>query len=299
MTLQDSLVVEKKQAHTATASPMLTTSEQRHATSPLALFSSVWRNRQLIFQMSRREVVGRYRGSVMGLAWSFFNPILMLIIYTFVFSTVFKARWGTGAEETQVDFAVVLFVGMIVHGLFAECINRAPQLIIGNTSYVKKVVFPLEIFPWVALGSALFHTAISLIVLLLVQLVVDVRLPWTAVMFPLVLLPLIFATMGFAWFLAATGVYVRDIAQTTGIFTTVLLFISPVFYPISILPKKFQMILMLNPLTFIIEQGRQVLIWGQLPNWFGLMIYSVASIFVAWLGFWWFQKTRRGFADVL
>ena len=123
--------------------------------------ASVWRNRSLIVAMVKREVVGRYRGSIMGLAWSFFSPLLMLMIYTFVFSVVFKARWGVGGEESKTDFAIILFVGMIVHGLFAECVNRAPALILSNVNYVKKVIFPLEILPWVAFGSALFHTAIS------------------------------------------------------------------------------------------------------------------------------------------
>jgi lipopolysaccharide transport system permease protein len=249
--------------------------------------------------MTRREVVGRYRGSALGLAWSFFNPILMLVIYTFVFSTVFKARWGVGGGESKGNFAIILFVGMIVHGLFAECINRAPQLIISNVNYVKKVVFPLEILPWVAMGSALFHASISLVVLLTVQLILNFWLPWTAILFPLIMLPLVFATMGFAWFLAATGVFVRDIAQTTGIFTSVLLFISPVFYPISALPQKFQIILLLNPLTFIIEEARKVLIGGKLPDLAGLGLYCMISLLIAWAGFWWFQKTRRGFADVL
>ena len=196
-------------------------------------------------------------------------------------------------------FAVVLFAGMIVHGLFAECINRAPLLIISNANYVKKVVFPLEILPWVAMGSALFQTGINLIVLLAVQLILSAWLPWTAILLPLVLLPLIFATMGTAWFLAATGVYVPDIGQATGILTTVLLFVSPVFYPIKAVPEKFQLVLMLNPLTFIIEQARQILIWGRLPDLAGLGLYSLASLAIAWAGFWWFQKTRRGFADVL
>lgn len=267
--------------------------------SLIEMCASVRQHRNLIFQMAKREVLGRYRGSIMGLAWSFFNPILMLIIYTFVFSTVFKARWGTGEDGSQVDFAIVLFVGMIVHGLFSECVNRAPLLITSNTSYVKKIVFPLEILPWIAMGSALFHTAISLVVLLVVQLVLDTRLPWTVAALPLVLLPLVFTTMGFAWFISATGVYVRDIGQTTGIITTILLFISPVFYPITALPERFQIFLMLNPLTFIIEQARQVLIWGQLPDWYGLGLYSIASLAIAWAGFWWFQKMRRGFADVL
>lgn len=261
--------------------------------------ASFWRNRELIWQMSRREVVGRYRGSIMGLAWSFFNPVLMLIVYTFVFSVIFKARWGTGGEESKTDFALVLFVGMIVHGLFAECVNRAPALILSNVNYVKKVVFPLEVLAWVAMGSALFHALVSLVVLLCALLITNIYVPWTAVFFPVVAVPLVLATMGLAWFLAATGVFVRDIGQTTGITTTVLLFLSPVFYPVSAVPENVQTLLLLNPLTFIIEESRQVLIWGKLPNWAGLAIYTFASTMIAWLGFWWFQRTRKGFADVL
>ena len=271
----------------------------QHPTSLAALFTSLWRNRLLIAQLSKREVVGRYRGSVMGLAWSFFNPVLLLVVYTLVFSGVFKARWGVGGEESKTDFAIVLFVGMIVHGLFAECVNRAPSLILANVNFVKKVVFPLEVLPWVAMGSALFHTGVSLLVLLAAQLMLNQNLPWTCVLFPLILIPLIFVTMGVAWFLAATGVFVRDIAQTTGIATTVLMFLAPVFYPVSSLPKEYQTLLQLNPLTFIIEEARQVLIWGKLPDWSGLGIYFAVSLVFAWAGFWWFQKTRKGFADVL
>jgi lipopolysaccharide transport system permease protein len=272
---------------------------QSHKTSLIELFSSLSRNRQLITQMAKQEVLGRYRGSVMGLAWSFLNPVLMLIVYTFLFSVVFKAKWGVGQTESHADFAVILFAGLIVHGLFAECINRAPLLIHSNVSYVKKVVFPLETLPWIAMGSALFHAAISLIVLLGVQLVLGGGLPWTVVFFPLILAPLILMIMGFAWFLASTGVYLRDIAQTTGIATSVLLFVSPVFYPISSLPEKLQFFIFLNPLTLIIEQSRKVLIFGELPDWINLGIYSLVSMLVAWAGFWWFQKTRKGFADVL
>lgn len=272
---------------------------QGHPASLAAMFKSCWHNRSLIWQMTRREVVGRYRGSLMGIAWSFFNPLLMLIIYTFVFSVVFKARWGVGGEESRTDFAIILFVGMIVHGLFAECINRAPGLILSNVNYVKKVVFPLEILPWIALGSALFYSMVSTFVLLLAQLIINHSLPWTCLFFPLVLVPLIFAAMGFAWFLAALGVYVRDIGQITGIFTTVLTFISPVFYPVSALPKDFQSLLRLNPLTLIIEESRKVLIFGQLPDWISLGISLFLGVLIAVSGFWWFQKTRKGFADVL
>jgi lipopolysaccharide transport system permease protein len=272
---------------------------RKFSISPREMIVSFWSNRSLLATLVKREVVGRYRGSVMGMAWSFFNPILMLIIYTFVFSVVFKARWGVDVNESKSNFAIMLFVGLIVHGLFAECVNRAPGLILSNVNYVKKVIFPLEILPWVAFGSALFHTTVSIIVLLIAQLIFSQQIPWTIVLFPFILLPLVFATMGFAWFLAALGVYVRDIGQITGIFTTVLLFVSGVFFPMSSLPEPYRTLLALNPLAYIIEEGRNSLIFGNLPDigrWGGML---AAGMLIAWLGFAWFQKTRRGFADVL
>lgn len=273
-----------------------------HAAPSISLFGmsrSIWRNRQLIMQMIQREVVGRYKGSVMGLAWSFFNPIFMLVVYTFVFSVVFKARWGTGGEESKTQFAVVLFVGMIVHGLFAEVLNRAPGLVLSNVNYVKKVVFPLEILPIVSLGAALFHSFVSLCVLLIAFFVFNGYLQWTAIFAPLVLLPLVIMILGVAWMLASIGVFLRDVGQTIGIITTVMMFVTPVFYPISALPEKYRPWLMANPLTFVIEQMRDVLIWGRLPDWSQWAIYTLASIVFLWVGYAWFQKTRKGFSDVL
>jgi lipopolysaccharide transport system permease protein len=267
--------------------------------SPRELFASFWRNRHLILQMTKREVVGRYRGSAMGLAWSFFNPILILTVYTFVFSVVFKARWSATGEENKIDFAILLFVGIIVFGVFAECANRAPGLILANVNFVKKVVFPLEILPWVTMGSALFHAGISLLVLLSAQLLFNHRMPFTAMFFPLIMLPLLFATIGAAWFLSAIGVYLRDVSQSIGVFTTVLMFVSPVVYPLSALPETYQTWIKLNPLTFILEEGRKSLIFGQLPDALGWGIHLLVSIMIAWMGFWWFQKSRKGFADVL
>lgn len=268
-------------------------------TSMTAMARSLWCNRQLISQLTKREVVGRYKGSVMGLLWSFLNPLFMLFVFTFVFSVVFKARWGIGAEETKTQFAVVLFAGLIVHGLFAEVLNRAPNLILSNVSYVKKVLFPLEILPGIAMGAALFHSFVSLVVLLVAFTLFNGYLQWTAVFMPLVLLPLVILTLGIAWLLASLGVFLRDVSQTIGIVTMVMLFLSPVFYPVTALPETFQPWMMANPLTFIIEQARGVLIWGQLPDWKGLGIYTVFAIGVAWAGYAWFQKTRKGFADVL
>ncbi len=266
--------------------------------SPIRLLESLYQYLPLINRMIRREVVGRYRGSLLGLAWSFFNPLIMLTVYTFVFSFVFRARWE-GGSDSKTEFALALFIGMIAHGLIAECINRAPTLLLSNVSYVKKILFPLEILPWVLIGSALFHTVISLIVWILGSLLINGIVYWTVIFAPLVLLPLIFYSLGLSWFLSSLSVYVRDVAQVTGVFTTVLLFISPVFYSVSVLPEQYQGLLLLNPLTLIIEQLREVMMWGNTPDWIGLGGELLRSLLIACLGFVWFQKTRQGFADVL
>lgn len=283
-----------------TLSPTTINPHAAQPTSLVALAKSLWRSRQLIAQMTRRDVVGRYKGSAMGLAWSFFNPVFMLVVYTFVFSVIFKSRWsGAGADDSKTQFAVLLFVGMIVMNLFSDVLNRAPGLILSNVNYVKKVVFPLEILPVVAAAAALFHSLISLSVLLAAFLLFNGYLQWTLVLTPLVLLPLVILTTGLAWMLASLGVFLRDVGQFVVIVTTVLMFLSPVFYPMTAVPERFQSFIMANPLTFIIEQAREVLIWGHLPNWLGLGIYTLAATAIAWAGYAWFQKTRKGFADVL
>lgn len=271
-----------------------------HPTSLPALVRSMGRHRQLIAQMSKREIIGRYKGSALGLAWSFFNPVFMLTIYTFVFSEVFKSRWsGAGADQSKTQFAVLLFVGMIVLGLFTEVLDRAPGLIVGNANYVKKVVFPLELLPVIAMVTTLFHSLVSLGVLLVAFLAFNGYLHWTAVFAPLVLLPLVILATGLAWILASLGVFLRDVGQTIGIFTTVLMFLSPVFYPVTAVPERFRAFIVANPLTFIIEQAREVLVWGHLPDFPGLAVYTLVALGVAWLGLAWFQRTRKGFADVL
>ncbi|MFK8068823.1 MAG: ABC transporter permease [Gammaproteobacteria bacterium] len=273
-----------------------------HTTYPASLkslFLSLYQHRQLIKQMAWRDVIGRYKGSIMGLLWSFLTPILMLTVYTFVFSVVFKARWGGGDDESRFSFALVLFVGLIIHGLMAEVLNRAPNLILGNVNYVKKVIFPIEILPVVSFISAFFHAFISLIVLLIALLVINGSIHSTALLLPIILLPLAILILGIAWILASLGVYVRDIGLTIGILTTVMLFLSPVFFPISALPESQQSLLYLNPITFIIIQSREVLIWGNLPDWRGLLLYTMIALPILLVGYFWFQKTRKGFADVL
>ena len=268
-------------------------------TSLASLAGSLWQHRQLIKQMAWREVIGRYKGSFVGLFWSFINPILMLAVYTFVFSVIFKARWGIDGGDSKTSFALILFVGLIVHGLLAEVLNRAPSLIVSNVNYVKKVIFPLEILPAISLIAALFHSMVSILVLLLASAAINFFLPWTVVLLPVVILPLIILIVGLSWILASLGVFIRDIGQTIGIITTVMFFLAPVLYPLSAMPEKYHPYILANPLTFIIEQAREVLIYGHLPNWSGLGIYMLIAIGIAWAGYAWFQKTRKGFADVL
>lgn len=268
------------------------------SSSPLEMLASLWRNRELIISSARREVLGRYRGSFLGLLWSFFNPLFMLVVYTFVFSVVFKARWNLDSDS-KTEFALLLFAGLIFFNIFAEVISRAPSLIVGNPNYVKKVVFPLEIMPAVTLLSALFHGMISLGVWLLAYLTFF-GIPHVTVLYlPLVAMPFILFVLGMGWILASLGVYLRDVSQFTGTLVTVLMFMSPIFYPISALPEEFRQWLYFSPITPIVEQARDCLYWGRVPDFSMIGIYMLISFSIAWFGFFWFQKTRRGFADVL
>lgn len=269
------------------------------SSSPIEMVSSIWRNRDLIVQLTMREAVGRYRGSVIGLAWSFLNPLLMLAVYTFVFSVVFKSRWGVNPDETRIDFALILFGGLLAHGLFAEGIGRAPAAIVSNANYVKKVIFPLEILPVVLIASALFHAMVGVTVLLLSQLLLAQHLPLTFALLPLVWLPLLMGTLGVSWFLCSLGVYLRDVNQVTSMIATIMLFVSGIFFPISALPSSMQAWLRFNPLAVVVEQTRDVLVFGTLPSYSAwLMMMGLGSL-LAWGGFASFQKMRKGFADVL
>jgi lipopolysaccharide transport system permease protein len=273
-------------------------SQSRGALSPLAPVLALTNNWPLVRQMTLREVVGRYRGSILGVLWSFFNPLLLLTVYTFLFGHVFKSKWGLPNEGTA-EFAVMLFVGMIVHSLLAECANRAPALVVNNANYVRKIVFPLETLAWVVVGTALFHALVSIVVLLLAQVVLMGVLPLTVLMLPVVLVSFLPVVVGTVWLLASIGVFVRDMQQAVVIFTLALLFLAPVFYPSSMLSEQYRWILSVNPLTLVIEQSRDVLIWGRLPDFLSLTLYFAAGCIYAWLALWWFQKTRPGFADVL
>lgn len=285
---------------TAPGTATLATNPHRaHPASPAALVRSALANRQLIGALIRRDVIGRYRGSIMGLAWSFLNPLLMLSIYTIVFSGIFKQKWPNVPNGGKAEYAVMLFVGLILHGLLAECITRSPGLVLAYPNYVKRVIFPLEILPWIGIGSALFHSVISFAVLLAAQVIVNHALPWTVVFVPIAVLPLLCVAMGMSWFLASIGVYVRDIGQITNVLVSVMMFLSPVFYSVSSIPTRFRPWMHLNPLTDPIEDVRGALVLGTVPAFGHIVVWCLVGAAIAQAGFWWFQRTRKGFADVI
>lgn len=261
-------------------------------------FSALLQHRSLSIELAKRDVLGRYRGASFGMLWSLISPFLMLMVYTFAFGSLMKSRWPQ-IEHGQASYSVILFVGLIVHGFFAECFNRAPSLVTGNPNFVKRVIFPLEILPWSTVSSALFNTFMNFIVFLALNLAMGGALTWTILLAPVVFAPLVILTLGVCWLLAAFGVYLRDISQVTGVVATVMLFLSSAMFPIKAIPEQYRILFELNPLTFIIDQMREVALWGNLPDWGGLLVYTLLSIVVFYLGFACFHFSRKGFADVL
>jgi lipopolysaccharide transport system permease protein len=266
--------------------------------SPLKVVVDLFKLRDLIKQFVNREVSSRYRGSYLGIFWSFITPLFMLSVYTFVFSVIFKARWGVGSGS-KVEFALVLFTGLATFNIIGECLNRAPALIISNVNYVKKVVFPLEILPVVALGSALVQGFISFGILAVALLFFQGGLHWTIVLLPIVLLPLVLLSLGVGWFFSALGAYIKDIVHIMGVFVQVLMYMTPIFYPVSQIPEYLRWVFFLNPISNVVEDMRRIMIWGQMPDWKLLLVGTVISGVLAYLGHIFFQKTRGGFADVI
>ena len=264
----------------------------------MSMFRTLWQHRSLALQMTARDIASRYAGTVVGIGWSILTPLLLLGVYTFVFGAVLKGRWRGEASGSMAHFALTLFCGLIVLALFTDVVTRAPGVVVAHANYVKRVVFPLEILPAVLLGTALVNAVISLIVLMVAVAVFD-GLTATALWAPIVLAPLALLALGIAWFMASVGTYVRDLSQAVAMLVTLLTFLSPVFYPVEAVPQSMRFLLNLNPLTFIIEQLRQVVIWKEMPDLPGLATYAVVALAVAWAGFMWFQKTRKGFGDVL
>ncbi len=271
-----------------------------HHLSPFGFARSLWEHGDLIRQFTLREIQGRYKGSSLGLFWSFLQPLALLLIYTFVFGVVFRARWAHQQRTGSLgEFAFVLFCGLIPFNLFNECVSRASNLVVMVPNYVRRVVFPLEVLPVSAVGSACFHATVSLAVLVAVRLAAQGTVAPTLLLLPVVVPPLLFLCLGLTWFLASLGVFFRDLSYVVSLVLQVLLFATPIFYPLDAVPERFRPILRGNPLAAMVENFRRVVLWGVPPDWGWLTASWLVGTTVMLLGYAWFMKTKRGFADVL
>lgn len=268
--------------------------------NPVTAVTTLWMHRDLTWQLSAREVAARYRATNLGWLWSILTPLVQLAVYTFLFSIVFKQRWGTNPNETKGEYALTIFCGMLIYNVFAEVVNRAPGLIVSCPNYVKKLIFPLEVFPVMALLSALVNLLISFGVWLVGWLLIMQTWPHATMFWlPAILLPTCLLTLGIAWFVAALGVFLRDVGPIVALVVQMLFFATPIFYRTDAVPYPLRTLIELNPLTQCIEDARRVLMEGVPPNlpWLGLSL--LAALLVAQAGYAFFAKSKRAFADVL
>lgn len=268
---------------------------QRFLSGP---FDSFGRYRDLTRELTRRDILGRYRGANFGLLWSLIGPLMMLVIYTVAFGAILGSRWNQPTGEIAA-FGMVLFIGILVHGFFAECFSRSPRLMIDNSNYVKRVIFPLHVLPWSVVLSALFHMAMNLVVFALLNAALYGKFSPYIVLAPIVVVPLVLMTVSVCWVMASLGVYLRDISQAVPVIVTAMLFLSSAIVPVDSLPPRYQLIFRLNPLTFFIDEMRDVALWGRLPDFSGLLLRAVVALVLLYVSYAWFRFTSRGFADVL
>ena len=266
--------------------------------NPFSFIATGWRHKELITQLAWRRIETRYRGSVFGLLWAVFEPLVMLTIYTFVFSLVFQARWGALPNERG-EFALFLFSGLTIYAIFSESVNEAPQSIVSSEAFVKQLVFPTEILAWVSVVAALFKFTVSSGLLIIFYRWTQGNLPVTALLLPAVILPVIFLTLGVTWIFSSLGVFLRDCGQLVGLGTTALLFLSPIFYPASIVPERYRDLFFANPLAGVLEMSKLSLFEGGIPDPAEWLILFGVSWVVAWAGHSWFVGTKSSFADVL
>ncbi|GHC68130.1 ABC transporter permease [Limoniibacter endophyticus] len=254
----------------------------------------------LIRRLTRREFDQRFKGSFLGWFWAIIVPLAMLAVYSLVFGSILGSRWPQPEDATtQFPFPMLLFVGLIVFGLFSEPFNRAPSLILENSSYVKKVVFPLEILPVVAVIGALINSGISFIAFFLIYFGLFGIPPYTALLLPISLLPLVLFTLGVSYFLSSVGVFLRDVRHITAPLSTAMLFLSAIFYDPESVPEAYRWLLYLNPLTPAALQARDLLFWGKIPSLFEFAVSLLFSLLVFSLGLEWFKRTKKAFSDVI
>ena len=267
--------------------------------NPIPGLQQIWNARELLINLVKRNISVRYKGSMLGVLWSIVQPLMMLCIYTYVFSVVFKARWGENVGSSKGGFAIILFCGMALYSVFSESITLSSTQITSNVNFVKKVVFPLQLLPLAQVLSSFVLGGIWLILLLFGAVFIFGNISWSMLLLPLVLLPFFLFTLGIAFFVSSLTVYIRDVPHVLSVVLQIFFFLTPIFYPVSAVPESFRKFLMVNPLTYMIEQTRMVMLYAQIPDWRFAAISFALGIGIFILGFGWFNKTQKGFADVI
>ena len=251
----------------------------------------------LIFSFAKRDLLGRYKGSALGIAWAVLTPVVMIAIFTFIFAGIFGARFGAG--DSHWDYALYLFCGLLPWSMFQETVQQSSNTIVTNANLVKRVVFPLETLPaaqaFAALGNQLFAT----IALLIATVVIRHNLQLTALWLPVLLIPQLLLALGAAWLIASLGVFLRDIAQGITLLLMAWMYLTPIIYPESIVPERFRWFIGINPFTSLVRSYRRVFLDGLAPDWRGLLYFSVVALLIFVFGYWWFARTRKNFADVI
>lgn len=265
------------------------------APNPLRISADVWQHRYLLGQLIKRDVLLRYRGAIFGVLWIFLSPLAMLVVFAFIFGHIFQARWPQ--QDSGIPFWLLLYSGLTAFNIFAEAVSRAPTSVRGHPNFVKKIIFPVSILPVVPLGAALVHGGFNFLILF-------VALAWIGhlhagiLLFPLLLAPLLLLALGLSWFLAAWGVFIRDMTQIVPMFVQMLMFLSPVFYPVSAVPDMLRPFYQYNPLGTVIEVCRAT-VAGQPVEWGAWGVALVGCLLAAVLGYAFFQHSRDEFADAL
>ncbi len=262
----------------------------------LTFLTTLYRSRQLIGDLVHRDFIGRYKGATMGLTWSVITPLLTILIFTFVFSTILKVRFGGGRSA---DFVVYFLCGMIPWLAFSDVLNRSASLIRENAHFVQRIIFPVEILPVTLSLSGMLQLGVGLTLLLGVVGVFFTPLTWTIVFIPaLVCLQLLF-TIGLAWIIACLGVFVRDTAHAIGIGTQMWMFLTPIIYPAELVPESLQVLLVINPMAHLVQGYRRVIIEGAVPDLYGFIVLTCVMAMVAAFGYLFFMRSKSAFADVL
>ncbi|MBL1217493.1 MAG: ABC transporter permease [Planctomycetes bacterium] len=266
--------------------------------NPLEPFTALWRHRSLIRGLVKREIQSQHKGTLLGIVWLVVQPLMLLTVYTFVFATAFRPH-VVDEDASKATYALMVFTGLILYTVFAETIGRAPRLMSSNKTFIKQIIFPIEILPAVVIGAALVKAVVSF-VLLIAAYFIFIGVPTvTAITILLVVPPLLFLTTGLAWFISSLSVFIRDCAPAITVLVRLLLFLCPVFYSIEAIGYPYRYLILANPVSTCVILSKQALFKDQWPSPTHVAIYWVVSLFVLWFGYAWFTKTRKAFADVM